>query len=196
MTYAASKPFLPSERADTGARFQTTLIRSIIAVARGGADAINIAKTVWPADRSTLDYLERAPTTPTSTATTNVPAATIVNALVPLLGPASAVGNIFKRCLNLSFGRASAINVADVIASGTGVSFVTQGSPFPVRQLAFVTEQLTPRKIALGTVATRELIEGSDAEAVLSRVLAADLTLDLNRFCSTPRQAMRRGQPV
>jgi hypothetical protein len=112
---------------------------------------------------------------------------------VPLLGPLSAVGNIFKRCLNLSFGGASAINVADVTASGAGVSFITQGSPFPIRQLSFVSEQLTPRKIALGTVATRELVEGSDAEAVLSRVLVADLSLGLESvlFDATASDATR-----
>jgi hypothetical protein len=179
-----SVPIRPdySAVASAPSRFQQTLIRSSIALVRGigdGSPAAEVAKRLWPDNRSTLDYIKRGAVTPTTTATSGVPTATIVNALVPLLGPASAIGNLFKRCLNVSFGEASAISIPEITASGSGVAFITQGAPFPIRQLAMAPTPMVVKKLAMGLVLTRELYEHSNAEALLSAVLAADLSLGI-----------------
>jgi hypothetical protein len=157
------------------------LIRSAIVEVRVGPQAAaNEARRLWPNDRATHELIERGGVVPTATTTSNVPTSTIVASLVPLLGPVSAAGAILARCLNLSFGEAAAINVPGIIPSASGVSFIGQGGPFPIKQLSFSTAgPLTPKKLALGTVLTRELFEGSSAEAVIAAVLAADLSLGI-----------------
>jgi len=177
-----NKPFLPTERADTGSRFQLTMMRSLIATAQASAsnsdDAVAVARSRFPDDRALIEWLERGASSITTT-TGSVFAGTVVNTLVPLLGPLSAAGNIFKRSLNLSFGTAAVINIPEATPSGTGVSFIGQSAPFPIRQLSFSAEPLVPRKVALGSVATRELYEAPGAEALLANVLAADFSLGL-----------------
>ncbi len=156
-------------------------IRGLIAEvqARGGGDPVDFARRNWPQDRATQDFLTRGAVVPTATTTSGVSTSTVI-ALPPLLGPLSAAGNILSRALNLSFGNAAAINVPTILPSATGVAFIAQGAPHPIRQSTFATAgPLTPKKLALGTTMTRELFEGSSAEAVISSVLAADLSLGI-----------------
>jgi hypothetical protein len=108
-----------------------TMVRSIIAQALGGGDASDTVRRNWPDDANTLNWIQRAGVVPTSTTTTNVPTNTVINALVPLLGPTSACGQIFKRALNVSFGTASSIVIPAIGESGTGFGgFIAQGGRF------------------------------------------------------------------
>lgn len=150
-----------------------------MACAHGGGDPVAIAQQRG-FDRATLDYLQRGPSTITSTTTAPQFAATTINLLAPLLGPLSAGGNILKRAFNMSFDGAAAINVPDVTPDGSGVAFTGQGQPFPVRQLPYSAGGLlTPKKIILGTAGTRELFEGVNAEPFISKCVAADFSLGL-----------------
>lgn len=156
-------------------------VRAVIAQARGGkgGGAIEYARNNFSTDRDLMNLLTRGAVTPTATTTTNVPTSTAIENLVPLLGPASASGNIFKQSLSLDFGQASAISVPEITASGAGVAFIGQGGAFPIRQFQFSPVQLTPRKLGFGCVITRELWEHSNAEALIGSVMAADLSLGI-----------------
>jgi hypothetical protein len=158
-----------------------TMIRRIISMAQaaGGGDAADVARRLWPQDHQTIDWLERGVSTITGTTTANAPTSTAVAALVPLLGPASAAGGIFKRCVNLVFGESSILHLPAITASGAGVGFVAQQAPFPIRQLSTSAATLNLKKLALGLVATRELFEGSNAQPVLTDAIARDLSLGL-----------------
>src|SRR4051794_26337864 len=85
-------------------RFQQTMVRSLIAQARGDSDAANVAKTLWPRDGAVQDYLKRGAVTPLATTTSGVPSTTALADFLPLLGPQSASGGLFARALKLTLG--------------------------------------------------------------------------------------------
>jgi hypothetical protein len=173
------------ERLDTASivdiRRSRTIIRGIqvLVQAMDGRSVRDVAQQLHPNDRAVQDWLTRATSTVTSTATSGISTQTIVNTLVPLLGPTGAAANIFKRCVNLSLGTAAAISLPLIIASGAGVAFINQGSPLPVRQLSFSANPIGPKKLGFNVVMTRELAEGSSAEPLISAVIAADLSLGI-----------------
>jgi hypothetical protein len=156
-------------------------IRSIIAQARGGSNALSVAKSLYPNDRATHSLLTRGAVTPTSTTTSSVPTSTALADLLPLLGPSSASGGLFARALKLNLGEASAVMIPEITVSGTNVSFIAQGAAFPIKQLAFDANKILGlKKLAFGVVLTRELYEHSNAEQLIARVLAENLTLGID----------------
>ena len=185
------KPFLPSERTAPKNTFGRTIIRSAIAMGRslGGGDAVSVAEQEWPGDQETKAYFkqgaddffrQRAASTITSTATSNVPTSTTLEILPTVLGPASCSGNAIQLSPNkLSFGNSSAIATAEVTASGAGFSFINQGSTFPFHQMALSQSLMTPKKLAFGLAVTDELYTHTNAEAFLTPVVARNLSLGM-----------------
>lgn len=160
--------------------------RAVIAFGRsgGGPNAGIVAENLWPNDASTLAWFkQKTAQTPTATTTSGAPVATIVDALPPMLGPASAIGYIIKNCYGpLSFGNAAAISIPEIVASGAGVGFVAQGAPFPVRQLSISSTALVPKKLVLGAVMTSELYGGPNAETIIPNAIGLDLSLGLENL--------------
>ena len=184
------KPFLPNERTAPKSTFGQTWLRSGIALGRGGTGggAASVAEELWPGDKATAAYFkqgaddffkQRAASTITSTATSNVPTSTTLETLVPILGPASAIGNIIKLGHKLDFGTSSAISVPEVLADGTGVAFIAQGSPLPMRQLALSPSLMAPKKMGFGFAMSDELYTHTNAEPFLPAVVARNLSLGM-----------------
>jgi hypothetical protein len=86
---------------------------------------------------------------------------------------------ILESCLSLNFDDFAALSLPNLTASGSGVSFVTQGSPFQIKQFALASSALALMKAAFAVVVTRELLNGTSAEAFLKNVIGADLSLGL-----------------
>ena len=80
-----------------------------------------------------------------------------------------------------------------MVAEYGNAGFVGEGQPIPVRQLADTAAQLLPHKLAAIGVLTREMVESSNAEALIGDALmrAAGRMLDEVLFDANPESAAR-----
>jgi hypothetical protein len=157
---------------------QTSFIRSIIALGNGPLESLNFAKRNWPGDRDTLSFIEKGAVVPTSSTTTGLPNTSVAN-LIRLIGPIAAASQIFKRCVQLGFDRGTTVLLPSITQSASGVAYIAEGAPFPIKQLSLSGASLTPKKLGMGVVLTRELLIGSNAEALLKAVMAENLSLGI-----------------
>lgn len=180
-----AKPFLPlgGERESAEiARRTRPFIRAVVAMGRAGTggNATNLVRSMYPGDAETLGLVQRTASTITSTTTSGAPVATNWADLISVLGPGSACGNLFARAIQLSFDSYDGVFVPTITAAPSGVNFIAEGAPIPVRQLSFDGPTLKPRKVALIVALTRQVIEGSNAEALTRAVLAESTSLGLD----------------
>ena len=150
-----------------------------------------IATRMWPSD-----LVLRAATAPAMTSTAGW-AAELVQRLVAdglrALGPASAGALLLQQGLVLSFEGHGVISAPGLVAEYGNAGFVAEGQPIPVRQLADTAAQLLPHKLAAIAVLTREMINSSNAEALIGDALmrAAGRMLDEVLFDANPESAAR-----
>src|SRR4029077_1031923 len=82
--------------------------------------------------------------------------------IMPTLMPQSVYGPLSGKGLRLTFGRYGVINIPTRSITPTiAGSFVGEGLPIPVRQGAFTTQPLVPKKLAVISTWTREMDEHS-----------------------------------
>lgn len=172
-----------------------TFLRFIAATAVGNIsrrNAFEVATQLWPDDRELVAVMRAA----TAPAMTTVPgwAAELVRKIVldalDALGPASAAAQVMRAGLVMSFS-GGVVSAPGFVAGAGNASFVAEGDPIPVRQFASGAAQITPYKVANIAVLTRELMESSNAEAVIQDALikSAGAALDAVFFdanASTP----------
>ncbi len=112
-----------------------------------------------------LDVVSKAASAPATTTTSGWASQLVqtVNAdFMETLLPASVYPRLSERGLRLNFGRNGAISIPSRSATPTiAGSFVGEGSPIPVRQGAFTSVSLTPKKMAVISTFTREIAEHS-----------------------------------
>jgi hypothetical protein len=159
-------------------------------------DARAVAARMWPNDRVVAEILERAATAPATTFTTGWAAELVqrlVSDAVSVLGPMSAGVQLLSQGLVLSFDHYGNISTPGFVAGAGNAGFVAEGDPIPVRQLAAVPGALLPHKLCDIVVLTREMIESSNAEALLGNALARSqgLALDAVLFDANPATAAR-----
>jgi HK97 family phage prohead protease/HK97 family phage major capsid protein len=97
--------------------------------------------------------------------------------MMPLLMPKSLFARLSAKGLSLSFGRAGKILIPTRSRTPTiAGSFVGEGQAIPVRQGAFTSQTLTPKKMAVITTWTREMDEHSipAIEGVLREAVQID----------------------
>src|SRR5262249_19088055 len=140
-------------------------------------------------------YLVRAASSPATLASTTALTRTIIADFLAALGPQSAGAQLLERGLQLSFDGNAAISLPSFVADQNSVAFVQEGAPIPVRQFAIPTPvpQLVPRKMALITSLTNEMLASSNAEAFVRDVLLRNAALGLDKFLfdSTAGDAVR-----
>ena len=161
-----------------------------------GRSSADIVARHWPSDRIMAELVERAATSPAVTTVTGWAAelAQKVTAdAVEALGPASAAAQLIREGLVLNFNGARQIMVPGLIADPNYASFVAEGQPIPVRQLNAAGPTLIPYKIGSIVVLTREMVESSNAEALIGDALvrSAGLALDAAFFDSNAASAAR-----
>jgi hypothetical protein len=156
-----------------------------------------VARWMWPSDKITNELLEqRAASAPAMTTVAGWAAELAqrrVYDAVEALGPASAGREVLRNSLVLSFDGAAQISVPGFVASGVNAGFVAEGDPIPVRQLADTAALLQAYKMASIAVLTREMMESSNAEALIGDALirSAGIALDTVLFDSNPATAAR-----
>jgi Phage capsid family len=87
------------------------------------------------------------------------------------LGPHSATAEIFQQALSLTFDGTGLIRLPAFVVDFGSSAFVAQGQPIPVYDLTVGTAALEPAKVGAIVVLTRELIESSNAEALIGDAL-------------------------
>jgi hypothetical protein len=93
--------------------------------------------------------------------------------------PQSAGADLLGRGLQLSLDGVGAIQLPTIAQKPA--SFIGEGKPIPVVQYAVAAgPQLTPSKLALITSLTREIIDSSNAEAIVRAALSESAALGLD----------------
>jgi hypothetical protein len=96
--------------------------------------------------------------------------------MYPLM-PQTIFPRLAARGLSLQFGRSGRINIPTRLRTTTiAGSFVGEGQPIPVRQALFASQFITPKKLGVITVMTREIEEHSvpAIEALLRQAISED----------------------
>lgn len=127
-------------------------------------DPLHILEKAYGADETTkmvFEHVQKAATAPATTTTSGWASQLVqtVNAdFMESLMPSSVYPSLSNRGLRLTFGRNGSISIPSRSATPTiAGSFVGEGSPIPVRQGAFTSQALTPKKMAVISAFTREI---------------------------------------
>jgi hypothetical protein len=174
-------------------------VRSVTAVAIGQLRKVppqSVAAWMWPSDRVTAEVLERAATTPAMSGVVGWAAELsrkYVADTLSIMGGASAAAQMLERALILTFNGTGTITVPGLVVDSSAASFVAEGDPIPVRQFTLTSATLSHDSIATIAVLSREMIESSNAEALIGDALmrAAGLALDAAIFDATAATTAR-----
>jgi HK97 family phage prohead protease/HK97 family phage major capsid protein len=159
--------------------------------------------------KAVFDVITRAASAPADTTTSGWASQlvqTAISEFMQLLIPASVYPGLAAKGLRLNFGRSGIISIPSRSATPTiAGSFVAQGSPIPVRQGAFGSVTLTPKKMAVISTFTREIAEHSTPaiEGLIRNAIQEDTSVALDSVlldataASTTRPAgLRNGVTV
>jgi hypothetical protein len=186
-----------------GNLFVRSLAAKAIASLRRGRPA-DVAIERWPSDRmlaqmlapTLSDYAMRAASAPAMTDVAGWAqelVRTLVADITDALGPASGMKKFLQSCLVLTWDGAGIISVPTLVAATTNASFVAEADPIPVHQQTTTAVQMLPHKVASIMVASREMIESSNAEALIgdSMMQSAGLALGAALFDANAATAAR-----
>jgi len=149
----------------------------------------DIRKAVYPDDepvRTMLDWSMRAASAPAMTTVTGWAAElvqTLFASFMETLMPKSVYPRLSSRGVSLSFGRNGRISIPTrSLTPSIAGSFVGEGQPIPVRQGAFTSQILTPKKMAVISTWTREIDEHSvpAIEGLLRNAIQEDTAISLD----------------
>jgi hypothetical protein len=155
---------------------------------------VEIAGRLWPTDVIVL----KAVSAPAMTSV-NGWAAELAHKIVrdglAGMGPAAAGAVVLQQSLVLTWDGNGLISVPGFVAGAGNAGFVAEGAPIPVRQLTSGATLLSPHKLATIGVLTREMMESSNAEALIGDVLmrSAAAALDVALFGSGAAAAQPAG---
>jgi hypothetical protein len=200
---SARQPVVPFKR-DTaplqlprGNLFTRALTARVIAMAKK-TSAVEVARERYPNDRTVIEWLTRAAVQPAMTTTAGWAAELVQTVLADGLtgmGPASAAREILRQGLVLSFDEGGIVSVPGLVAEfgGNTGCWVAEGNPIPVRGLSLAPKTLSPHKLAVIAVLTHEMLESSNAEALVTDalMLAAGRIADEVLFDANPGDAAR-----
>ena len=133
-----------------------------------------------------VDYCEKAASAVAMTSVAGWAAElaqTVYGDFLQLLAPSAVMPALAAKGLALTFGRAGKIVIpARAATPSLAGSFVGEGAPIPVRQGAFTTIQLVPKKLGVITTYTREIGEHSipAIEGILRDSVAQDTSVAID----------------
>ena len=136
--------------------------------------------------KTMLDVVNKAAAAPATTTTTGWAAELVQTATLDFLDslmPMSVYPGLRDRGGRFTFGRNGIVSIPTRnTANSVAGSFVAQGAPIPVRQGAFTSTTLTPKKMAVITTFTREIAEHSTPaiEGVLRQAIQDDTSIAID----------------
>jgi len=167
--------------------------RAIAAVRRAKVE--DVVESLWPNDKL-ISTIVRAASAPAMTAVTGWAkelAQIRVADAVDALGAYSSAVEIMENSLLLAWDGYGQISVPGFVASAANGGFVADGDPIPVRQLVDAAQPLLPHKVASIAVLTEEMINSSNAEALITDTLvkSAGLAIDAAFFDANASSSAR-----
>jgi HK97 family phage prohead protease len=146
-------------------------------------------------------YIQKAATVPADTTTPGWAAELVTQIqgdfMTPLM-PHAIFPQLSARGLSLDFGRAGriAIPTRDAASSVAG-SFIGEGQPIPVRQGLFRAQIITPKKLGVITVMTREIEDHSipAIEALLRDAISEDTGVSIDQVLLGGNAATENSPP-
>jgi hypothetical protein len=183
-TFRKSEPPLDLPRGNLFRRMLTA--RAVAAVRKSRFE--DVVAELWPSDRE-LAAVVKAASAPAMTTVAGWAAELahkVTADITEALSAASAGAAVLGRSLLLTWDGAGSIGVPGFVASAANGGFVAEGDPIPVRQFTDTGQTLLPKKLASIAVLTREMIESSNAEAIVGDTLvkSAGMALDVVLFGS------------
>lgn len=147
----------------------------------------DVVAQMWPHDRVVAELVERAASAPAMTQVAGWAAELAQRFIVDTMdamGPVSGGAQLLRQSLLLSFNGAGRVSVPGFVADVADAAWVAEGDPIPVNQMPSAAANLDPFKIGSIAVLSREMIESSNAEQLVSNTLirAAGLALDAALF--------------
>ena len=136
--------------------------------------------------KAMLDVVSKSASAPATTTTTGWAAELVQTATLDFfdsLMPVSIYPSLRDKGGRFTFGRNGIVSIPSRAATPTVAgSFVAQGGAIPVRQAAFNSTTLTPKKMAVITTFTREIAEHSTPaiESVLRQAIQEDTALAID----------------
>ena len=172
----------------------TSLTRAVIARAAaaldGGNRPLDHAQANWPND-VTVPLVLRASVNPNSMSSTALVPVTLQ--FVEALRALSAGGELINRGLKLT----SVGGIVAVPGFAPGESeFVAELAPIPVKQFISAGPILSPYKLASICVVSGEMIEHSDAEAMVRAALTESVAVALDKVLFSASAAVVGKQPA
>lgn len=185
----AARPFSIAAKKLTPIDLLVRAGTAMILARRDQKPADEIRRAIYGEDEPTrvmLDWQSKAASAVAMTTVTGW-AAELVQQLnvdfMPTLMPTSVYPRLSALGLNLAFGRNGKIVIPTRSRTPTiAGSFVGEGLPIPVRQGAFTSQTLTPKKMAVITTWTREIDEHSvpAIEGLLRNAIQEDTAISLD----------------
>jgi hypothetical protein len=136
-------------------------------------------RTRWP-DDPTAPLVLRAASQPATLATNPALGHTLVANLIATIGPVGAGARLLQAGLQLVFDSAAEVFVPGLEATADKVSFVREGAPIPVHDLTATGVLLEPRKLAVITALSAEMVAGSNAETLVIDALTRSVGLAID----------------
>jgi hypothetical protein len=197
MNRPAGIPLRPDPRA-LATRNVKGFARAVIAKALGRLNQRSseaaVLRSRWPDDSIAPLVMRAASEPPAELAGNTALGTSIVADLISAIGPVGAGARLLQAGLQLLFGREATIWVPGMqVTTGAAASFVQEGAPVPVHDLASTSVPLVPRKLPSIVTLTEELLESSNAEALVTDALtrSVGLALDACLFDSAPADEVR-----
>jgi hypothetical protein len=157
-----------------------------------------VAGLMWPNDRllAAAHMMEKASSAPAMTSVAGWAKELVeikLSDATDALGAVSSAIDIMSDGLLLSWDGFGVISVPAFVATVTSSGFVQEGNPIPVRQFNDTTAQILPYKVASISVLSREMMEGSNAEAFImsALIVSSGMAIDAAFFDANASSASR-----
>jgi hypothetical protein len=181
------KPDFSSFKNEATAASVTSLVRAALAAAiafRSNFAPVDVVYDRWPSDDGAGVILRRSASSPASMVDPSDAAllTTLVADYLRSLGPISAAAQLIEQSLQLRFDGAAFISLPALVADASNAAWVDENMPIPVKQLSIASPppMLLPKKLGVIALLSRELIEHSNAEVLISDVLRRSVGLGLD----------------
>jgi hypothetical protein len=199
-----SRPFAPEPAPlplPPGNTFVRALTANVLAALHCCAPQ-EVAANRWPDDRVLAAFLTRTAANPAMTSVTGWAAELVAKTVadgIRALGPASCGAQLLQQGLVLTTD-GGVVSAPGLVADFGGAGWVAEGDPIPVRALNITPATLNPHKLATIAVLTREMVEGSNAEAIIGDALMRaagrivdEILLDANPEAANRPAGLRNG---
>lgn len=168
-------------RRDRAAPFVRAAVATLLASLHNSFPG-HIAKSQWPGDID-VSMLLKAATSPATTSSSTWAgslASTAVADFVSVMGGAFASTSLLGHGIQLEFEDKNGILVPGIVADANNVGFVGEAQPISVSALSLDGPILTPHKVPMIAVFTREVLQRSNVEPNVRPVLLESIGLGLD----------------